>query len=321
MTKTALICGVSGQDGAYLARLLLEKAYRVIGTSRDVAGTSFANLERLGIKSRVELIGVPLTDSHIVRDALDKIAPDEIYNLAGQSSAGLSFEQPVATFHGIALGTLNWLEAIRLSGRPIRFFNAGSSECFGDTGGVPADEATPFKPQSPYAVAKAAAYWAVANYRAAYGLYACTGILFNHESPLRPDRFVTQKIVAAACRIVRGSQEKLHLGNLAIVRDWGWAPEYVDAMWRMLQQPQPEDFVIATGRSHSLEEFVAAVFETVGLNWRDHVEFDATFLRPTDIAVVRGNPAKARQRLGWQAASGMPDVVLKMVDAVNSAVA
>lgn len=321
MTKTALICGVSGQDGAYLARLLLEKAYRVIGTSRDVAGTSFANLERLGIKNRVELIGVPLTDSHIVRDALDKIAPDEIYNLAGQSSAGLSFEQPVATFHGIALGTLNWLEAIRLSGRPIRFFNAGSSECFGDTGGVPADEATPFKPQSPYAVAKAAAYWAVANYRAAYGLYACTGILFNHESPLRPDRFVTQKIVAAACRIVRGSQEKLHLGNLAIVRDWGWAPEYVDAMWRMLQQPQPEDFVIATGRSHSLEEFVAAVFETVGLNWRDHVEFDATFLRPTDIAVVRGNPAKARQRLGWQAASGMPDVVLKMVDAVNSAVA
>jgi GDPmannose 4,6-dehydratase len=317
MNKTALICGVSGQDGAYLAQLLLEKGYRVVGTSRDVQGKSFGNLIRLGIQDRLERIALDPEDFAQVCGVLETVAPHEVYNLSGQSSVELSFEEPLETFRSIALATSNWLEAMRASGQAVRFFNAGSSECFGDTGGVPADETTPLKPQSPYAVAKSAAHWATANYRDAYGLFACTGILYNHESPLRPERFVTQKIVAAAHRIARGSQEKLHLGNLVIVRDWGWAPEYVEVMWRMLQQAEPEEFVVATGQSHSLEEFVVAAFEAVGLNWREHVEFDPRFLRPTDIAVVRGNPAKAREQLGWQAASGMPDVVRKMVNAVN----
>jgi GDP-mannose 4,6-dehydratase len=200
--------------------------------------------------------------------------PDEVYNLAGQSSVGLSFEQPVETLESIATGTLNLLEAIRFIGAPIRLYNAGSSECFGETGEAGADENTPFRPRSPYAVAKAAAFWEVANYREAYGLFACSGILFNHESPLRPERFVTQKIVTAACRIAEGSTEKLTLGNMAIRRDWGWAPEYVEAMSLMLQQEQPEDYVIATGESCSLEEFVAIAFAAVGLDWRDWVVSD-----------------------------------------------
>lgn len=320
MNKTALICGVSGQDGAYLAQLLLNKGYRVIGASRDARANAFVNLERLGIKARIELISLAPADLDAVKSTLANFKPDEVYNLAGQSSVGLSFEQPVPTFHGIALGTLNWLEAIRLSAQPMRFFNAGSSECFGDTGGVAADETTPFNPQSPYAVAKCAAHWTTANYRDAFGLFACSGILYNHESPLRPERFVTQKVVTAACRIARGSQEKLHLGNLDIVRDWGWAPEFVEAMWSMLQQPQAEDFVIASGQSYSLEEFVVSAFKALDLNWRDHVEFDSGLLRPTDIATVRGNPAKARRQLGWQAAFDMPDVVRMMVEEATGTV-
>jgi len=206
---------------------------------------------------------------------------------------------------------LNLLEAIRFLGRPIKLYNACSGECFGDILDA-ADETTPFRPRSPYAVAKAAAFWEVANYREAYRLFACSGLLFNHESPLRPARFVTKKIVATACRIAAGSPEKLRLGNIAIQRDWGWAPEYVEAMWLMLQQEKPDDYVIATGESHSLEEFVAAAFAQVGLQWRDHVVIDPEFFRPTEIAVSRGNPQKATSTFGWRAQYQMPEVVRLM---------
>ncbi|KKI99041.1 GDP-mannose 4,6-dehydratase [Prochlorothrix hollandica] len=311
--KTALISGVSGQDGAYLARLLLGKGYKVYGTSRDAQMSSFGNLERLGIKGQVTLLSMALSDFRSVIQVLSKVHPDEIYNLAGQSSVGLSFEQPVETLESITTGTLNLLEAIRFIDRPVRFYSAGSSECFGDTGNHPADEQTPFRPRSPYATAKAAAFWEVANYREAYGLFACSGILFNHESPLRPQRFVTQKIVAAARRIAQGSGERLELGNMAVQRDWGWAPEYVEAMYLMLQQDAPEDFVIATGATSALEDFVASAFASLGLNWQDHVVSNPALFRPSDIAMGRANPAKASQILGWKAKINLEEVVRRMV--------
>jgi GDPmannose 4,6-dehydratase len=256
-----------------------------------------------------------LTDFRSVLQVLTKIQPDEVYNLAGQTSVGLSFGQPVETLESIATGTLNLLEAIRFLGATIKLYNAGSSECFGDTGNVAAAENTPFRPRSPYAVAKAAAFWEVANYREAYGLFACSGILFNHESPLRPERFVTQKIIATACRIAQGSKEKLYLGNMSIQRDWGWAQEYVEAMSLQLQQSQPDDYVIATGESTSLEDFVAAAFVSVNLDWHDHVVVDSSLFRPTDLSMGRGNPTKAKQQLGWEARYKMQDVVKMMVDA------
>ena len=315
--KKALICGVSGQDGAYLSRLLLDKGYAVHGASRDAQANAFGNLARLGIRERVHVASVNVTDFRSVLQALEKIAPDEVYNFAGQSSIGLSFDQPVETLESISLGTLNLLEAIRFSGRPIRFYNAGSGECFGNTE-LPADELTPFRPRSPYAVAKAAAFWEVANYREAYRLHACTGILFNHESPLRPERFVTRKIIAAACRIAAGSGEKLQLGNITIARDWGWAPDYVDAMWRIMQYPEPDDFVIATGESHKLEEFVQLAFAGVGLDWREHVQTDPGLYRPTDVQLGRADPAKAQRLLGWRAQHGFEQVVAMMLDAERS---
>ena len=263
--RIALICGISGQDGTYLAKLLIEKGYEVHGTARDAQVSSFSNLHLLGIAGRITFHSMALNDFRSVLQILVKVKPDEIYNLAGQSSVGLSFDQPVETLESISVGTLNLLEVIRFIGQSTKLYNAGSSECFGNTGGYPADEETPFRPRSPYAVAKATAFWEVANYRDAYNLYACTGILFNHESPLRPERFVTKKIVKAACRIAAGSEEKLHLGNISIARDWGSAEEYVKAMWLMLQHEQPEDFVIATGETNTLEDFVATVFQAVGL--------------------------------------------------------
>lgn len=313
--KTALICGVSGQDGAYLSRLLLEKGYRVHGASRDAATSSFTNLTRLGIRDRVHLESVITTDFRSVIQALERVQPDEVYNLAGQSSVGLSFEQPVETMESITVGTLNLLEAIRFMKRPIRFYNAGSGESFGDTGGVPVTEDSPFRPRSPYAVAKAAAFWEVANYREAYNLYACTGLLFNHESPLRPERFVTRKIVAAAARIAQGSKEKLRLGNVQVRRDWGWAPEYVDAMWRMLQRETPADYIVATGETHGLDEFVERAFAEAGLDWREHVTMDQSLVRPADIAAGLADPSKAEHELGWRATYRFNDVIREMVRA------
>jgi len=312
--RTALIIGVSGQDGAYLARLLLDKGYCVFGTSRDAQMSSFDNLIRIGIRSRVNTESMALNDFRSVIQVLKKVRPDEIYNLAGQSSVGLSFDQPVETFESISIGVLNLLEGLRFLELPARIYNAGSSECFGNTDGQAADESTPFRPRSPYAMAKAAAFWAVANYREAYGLFACSGILFNHESPLRPERFVTRKIVKSACRIARGSNEKLELGNIDIQRDWGWAPEYVEAMWRMLQQDQPDDFVIASGRTCALRDFVRLVFEKLGMHWKDHVQCRPELLRPTDIMISRANPGKARDILVWQAIHSIEDVVSLMVE-------
>lgn len=316
MTRKALICGISGQDGALLARLLLEKGYAVTGTSRDAEVSRFANLERLGIADQIRTRSMTLNDFRSVIQVLKEAEADEIYNLAGQTSVGLSFAQPVETLESIAFGTLNLLEALRFIGGNARLYNAASSECFGETPAeAPATEETPFHPRSPYGVAKATAFWTVTNYREAYGLFASSGILFNHESPLRPDRFVTRKVVAAAVRIAAGSTEKLKLGALDVVRDWGWAEEYVDAMWRMLQLDAPADFVIATGHSHSLEHFVARCFELLGLDWRAHVESDKSLFRATDIATSHGNPARAREILGWQASVDFDEMLRRLIAA------
>lgn len=315
MTKKALICGVNGQDGSYLAEFLLKKDYNVWGTSRDVQSSSMANLVTLGIVDHVQLVSMAPADFRSVFNAIERSDPDEIYYLTGQSSVGLSFEQPAETLESIVTGVLNVLEVIRLRKKPVRLYNAGSSECFGDTNGKPADETTPFHPRSPYAVAKSSAHWLVANYRESYGLYACTGILFNHESLLRPKRFVTQKIIQAALRIASGSNERLNLGRLDIRRDWGWAPEYVDAMWRMLQLDAPSDFVIATGQSFSLQEFVEFTFSILGLNWKDHVNSTPDLLRPSDIEISEGNPEMASKILKWKATYKMHDIVRVMINA------
>jgi len=309
----ALVCGISGQDGSYLAQLLLQKGYQVYGTSRDAQISNFENLVRLGIRDQVQMLSMAPRDFRSVLQVLKQVHPDEVYNLSGQSSVGLSFNQPVETLESIATGTLNFLEAIRFMDQPIRFYNAGSSECFGDTGNTPADENTPFRPRSPYAVAKATAFWEVANYREAYGLFAGSGILFNHESPLRPSRFVTQKIIGAAQRIAQGSDEKLLLGNTSVQRDWGWAPEYVEAMYLMLQQPKAEDYVIATGQTYSLQSFVEQTFQCLNLNWQDHVQIDQGLFRPTDISIGRANPHKANTQLGWKAQYFMPQIVQMML--------
>jgi GDPmannose 4,6-dehydratase len=313
-TRRALICGISGQDGSYLAQWLLECGYEVWGTSRDAEGSGLGNLHKLGIRDRVRVLSMVPEDFRSVYMALRASHPDEVYYLAGQSSVGLSFELPAETLQSVVLGTLNVLEACRLSDRPVRLYHAGSSECFGDTGGEPADEQTPFRPRSPYAVAKASAFWLVQNYREAYGLYACTGILFNHESPLRPTRFVTQKIISTARRIANGSPERLQLGRLDIARDWGWAPEYVRAMHQMLQQATPVDVVIATGQTHTLESFVDTAFRQLGLNWQDHVDQTTALSRPNELLVSRADPNLAERTLGWRASHGMNEVVAMMLN-------
>ena len=307
--KRALICGISGQDGTLLAQLLLTKGYEVWGTSRDAQGNNFSNLVRLGIRDRINVLSMVPEDFRSIIIALKRSKPDEVYFLAGQSSVGLSFEQPAETMQSIALGTLNILEACRMMETPIKLYHAGSSECFGDTGGVAANENTPFHPRSPYAVAKASAFWLVDNYREAYGLFTCTGILFNHESSLRPERFVTQKIIRSVQRIAKGSNEKLELGRLDIARDWGWAPEYVEAMWLMLQQASASDYVIATGITQTLESFVSLAFMKYGLDWKEHVKMNKELLRPTDLMVSRADPSKAKNKLGWNAVSEMKDVI------------
>jgi len=315
VSKKALIIGITGQDGAYLAKHLLEKGYEVIGSSRDVMASSFNNLTTLGIRDKVKLISVSINDFRSVFNSIQVCGPDEIYNLAGQTSVGLSFDQPVEAIESIAIGTLNILEVIRLLNKPVRFYNAGSSECFGDTGNLPANENTPFAPRSPYAVAKSTAKWLINSYRESYGLYACTGILFNHESPLRPERFVTQKIIAGAAKIKAGQLKVLQLGNLDISRDWGWAPEYVEAMWLMMQQDKPDDFVIATGRMESLKYFAAKAFEYFGLDWQAHVEIESSFFRPNEILCSIGDPSKAIKMLNWKRPTDIDGVIEMMCEA------
>ena len=313
--RRALICGVSGQDGSLLAKLLLSKGYEVWGTARDAQMSGFENLHALGIHGRVGLLSMSPRDLHSVLGSLSTSCPHEIYLLAAQSSVGLSFEQPAETLESIAAGTLNALEAVRILKLDARIYHAGSSECFGDVGDLRADESTPFQPRSPYAVAKSAAHWLVRNYRDSYRMFASNGILFNHESEFRPARYVTRKIAAAVCRIARGPRERLVLGRMDIVRDWGWAGEYVEAMWRILQHDRPDDFVIATGTSHSLAEFVEVAFRAVGLDWREHVDVDASFCRPSDITNSRADPSRAQRLLGWEPQHFMADVVKLMIEA------
>lgn len=310
--KRALICGISGQDGAYLAKLLLDKGYEVSGSSRDAQINPFQNLFKLSIKDKVKLYSTSLTDFRSVLQTIKNSQPDEIYNLSGQTSVGLSFEQPVEAFESINVGTLNLLEAIRFYNPEIKLYNASSSECFGNTE-KPANELTPFNPRSPYAAAKAAAHYIVSNYREAYNIYACSGILFNHDSPLRPERFVTQKIISSAVRISKGSTETLSLGNIEVIRDWGWAPDYVVAIYLMMHHDKPMDFVIATGESCSLKDFVIESFNQLNLDWNNHCSIDEKLIRPADLAVSKADPSKARKELKWTTTKKMKDVISAMI--------
>lgn len=310
MTKRALIFGISGQDGAYLSRFLLDRAYEVHGTSRDAEAQSFSRLRAVGVADRVTTHSASTQDFRALLQLVGEVRPDEIYNLAGQSSVGLSFSQPVEAMDSIARATLVILEVIRYLKLPVRFYNSASSECFGEVPhGAASDESSPFFPRSPYATAKASAHWTTANYREAYGIWACSGILFNHESPLRSERFVTKKLIAAAAEIARGERQRVSVGRLDVWRDWGYAPEYAEAMWCMLQQEQPEDFVIATGESHTLEEFTAAAFAAFDLDWREHVDVDPSLFRASDIAYSRGNPEKSRRQMGWRAKTTFGELV------------
>jgi GDPmannose 4,6-dehydratase len=311
--KKALIIGISGQDGSYLAELLLKKGYEVHGTSRDADLSNFYGLKKLGIINQVKLHSMSLIDFRSVMQTILQIEPEEIYNLAGQTSVGLSFLQPVETLESISVGTLNVLEVLRFHKLPIKFYNACSSECFGDTGGVAANEETPFRPRSPYAVAKSAAFWQVANYREAYNLFSCSGILFNHESPLRAKRFVTKKIIDTACAISRGENIKLELGNISIVRDWGWAPEYCYAMHLILLQDSPGDFVISSGKSTSLEEFVNLTFESLNLDYRKYLVLKEELIRPTDISFSLGDSSKAAKLLKWVPKMQVKDIIDEMI--------
>lgn len=313
MQPVALITGICGQDGAYLAQLLQAKGYRVCGTSRDAHKAQTHALQALGVLPHIQLHSLDLTDAQATASLLHELAPQHIYHLAGQSSVGTSFAEPAQTFHSFATSTLNLLEAMRGMAQPPRLFVAGSGECFGDAGHQRISEAMPFAPQSPYAVAKVASAQLVRLYRESYGAFACTGFLFNHESPLRPLQFVTQKIVQGALAIAQGRQKTLELGNIAIARDWGYAPEYVDAMHRMLCADTPEDFIIATGETHSLEALIEAAFKHVGLHWREHVVVVSSLLRPSDIPAMYADPSRIASRLGWRAQHYMPDVVGLMI--------
>lgn len=297
---TALIIGISGQDGSLLADLLIRKGYDVWGTSRDAEGHRFGNLETLGLQSKVKLRSMNALELTSILKTLDECRPDEIYNLGGQSSVSLSFEQPSETLTSIVIGTQNILEALRTTGSKARFYSATSSDCFGEAG-APATESTPFRPKSPYAVAKSSAFWQVSSYRDAYGLFAVSGILFNHESHLRPPRFVTSKILGTARRIAAGSSERLRLGDVDIVRDWGYAPDYVDAMWRMVQQSEPRDLVIATGHSMRLRDFAAAAFAGFDLDLDQHLDIDRSLFRPNEIRVSSADPSAAAKWIGWEA--------------------
>jgi GDPmannose 4,6-dehydratase len=315
MNRIALIIGISGQDGSYLAKHLVNRGYTVYGTSRNIEEKSFWRLIRLDVLDAVEIIRLDVKDFQSVYQIVSQLLPDEIYYLAGQTSVRLSQDYPRETFESNAIGAINVLESIRQSGKNIKLFNACSSECFGETELEPADEETLLAPQNMYAVSKAASYWATKNYRNTYGLFACSGILFNHESPLRSERFVTQKIATTAVAIYRGIKTSLILGNLDIERDWGWAPEYVEAMHAMLQQQRSSDYILATGNSHTLSEFVEFAFEEIGLNHTDYVRHSDEFDRPNEINISRGKPEKAKQVLGWTAKYGLRDIARAMVRA------
>lgn len=319
--RRALITGVSGQDGAYLARQLLENGYEVVGTSRRAGAEPLTRLARIGVADRVRLLKADAADWGTAQALIGELAPDEVYNLGAQSSVGASFQIPRETTRSIVDATQNLLEAIRLSGRPVRFYNAGSSEMFGDNGGRPSNEATPFSPRSPYAAAKCAAFWQVAAYRGSYDLFGVTGILFNHESPLRPRHFVTSKIVSTAHDIAERRTESITLGDMDIVRDWGWASEYADAMWRMMRSDEPGDFVVATGFAMTLREFATYAFDYFGLRLPDHLHIDEALLRPNELNYTCGDAALAERELGWKAALKGRPLVNGLCAAVEEAAA
>jgi GDPmannose 4,6-dehydratase len=319
--RKAFVTGITGQDGSYLAELLLAKGYEVHGMVRRSSSFNTGRIDHLYMQnremmeSRLFLHYGDITDPTSVTNLVESVMPDEIYNLAAQSHVKVSFEMPQYTATVDGIGTLNFLEAIRQKKLKTRFYQASTSELFGKAQEVPQSESTPFYPRSPYGVAKLYGFWIVKNYREAYGLHASNGILFNHESPRRGESFVTRKITLAAARIRHGSQDKLVLGNLDAKRDWGYAPEYVDAMWRMLQLDEPEDFVVATGETHSVREFVEEVFGLLGLNWREHVVTDESYLRPTEVDLLVGDASKAKERLGWEAKTTFKDLVRLMLEA------
>ena len=324
MGKVALITGITGQDGSYLAELLLEKGYDVHGVMRRASQFTTGRIEHLYRDSHEEDVRLrlhygDLLDGIGLRRIISEVQPDEVYNLAAQSHVRTSFDQPIYTAEVIATGTLNILEAIRdyrdAGDREVRFYEASSSEMYGKAAQIPQTEHTPFYPRSPYACAKVHAYWQTVNYREAYGLFACNGILFNHESPRRGETFVTRKITRATARIKLGLQDELFLGNLDVKRDWGFAKEYVEAMWLMLQQEDPDDYVVATGHCHSVREFLQEAFGYLDLNWENHVRFDARYLRPTEVNILQGDAGKARDILGWKPKVMMPDLCRMMVDA------
>lgn len=321
--KRALITGITGQDGSYLSELLLEKGYEVHGIIRR---TSTFNTDRIDhIYEDPHKEGVKfflhygdLTDGVTLRRILEEVRPKEIYNLGAQSHVRVSFDSPEYTVDSVGMGTLRLLEAIRdycnRTGIDVRFYQAGSSEMYGKVQAVPQKETTPFYPRSPYACAKVYAHWQTVNYRESYGMFACNGILFNHESPRRGETFVTRKISRAVARIVAGQQKKLYLGNLDSKRDWGYAKDYVRAMWLMLQQDQADDYVVATGETHSIKEFLDIAFKYVNLDWNDYVEFDPRYLRPAEVDLLLGDPTKAKQKLGWQPSVTFEELVKLMVD-------
>src|SRR5579875_3274911 len=324
MAKVALITGVTGQDGSYLAEFLLKKGYEVHGVVRRSSSFATGRIDHLhhgaaGGKSPLQLHYGDLGDGTGLRRIIEQVLPDEVYNLAAQSHVRISFDQPEYTADVVGLGTLRLLEAVRdhnqRHGRKIRFYQAGSSEMFGEVAEIPQRETTPFHPRSPYACAKCYAHWQTVNYREAYGLFACNGILFNHESPRRGENFVTRKITRSATRIKLGLQDKLTLGNLDARRDWGFAGDYVEAMWLMLQQERPDDFVVATGETHSVREFLELTFARLGLDPARHVEFDPRFMRPAEVDILIGDSGKAKRILGWEPKIRFRQLVEMMVDA------
>jgi len=315
MAKSALITGVTGQDGAYLARLLLDKGYRVHGLiARRGTDTSW-RLRELGVNSSVTLIHGDLTDMSSLCEAVQTAQPDEVYNLGAQSFVGTSWQQPAVTAQVNGVGVVNILEAMRRQGAAARFYQASTSEMFGLVQTTSQSENTPFYPRSPYGVSKLFGHWFTVNYRESYGMHASSGILFNHESPLRGIEFVTRKVTDAAARIKLGKQKELRLGNIDAKRDWGFAGDYVEAMWLMLQQDKPDDYVIATGVTTTVRDMCKIAFDHVGLDYQNHVVIDPKFFRPAEVDVLLGNPAKARERLGWKPKTGLVDLIRMMVDA------
>ena len=319
MAKKALITGITGQDGSYLCELLLEKGYEVHGVVRRSSSFNTGRIEPFYKDPHLQDVRLflhygDLTDGSGLARLVREIMPDEVYNLGAQSHVRVSFDLPAYTVETDALGTLHLLDAIRAAGGKAKFYQASSSEMFGQVAETPQKETTPFHPRSPYACAKVYSYWQAVNYREAYGLFACNGILFNHESPRRGETFVTRKITRAATRIKEGLQEMLYLGNLDAKRDWGFAGDFVEAMWLMLQQDQPDDYVIATGKTYSVREFLEETFRLVGLDWRKHVEFDERYLRPSEVDLLLGDASKARRQLNWQPKVDFGGLVKMMVD-------